>query len=296
MPVVGVLRSGAGEPFNSTFRSALAGMGYVDGRNIRYLEREAMGSGEDLDALAEELVRAQVDVIVALAPPAAVAAKRATRSIPVVAVAIGDPVASGLVTSLARPEGNVTGSTRMLTEMSVKHVELLKQMAPGTSRLAVMFNPANSSHPPALRAIEAAARPLGIEVRPYEVRGSEALSRTLPSLPLDRANGLAFLADPEFGSQQAMIAKFALENRIPSICNYTEFPKAGGLAGYAPDILDEFRSTAEYVDRILKGAKPGDLPVRQPVTFELVVNLRTARTLGLRIPAEVLVRANQVIE
>jgi putative ABC transport system substrate-binding protein len=295
-PTIGILTSGRAEPFEKVFRGALQELGYVEGRNVRFEIRRADDRVSDLPALAAELVRARVDVIVALAPPAGLAAKNATRTIPIVVAAIGDPVASGLVANLARPEGNLTGSTRMLTEMSIKHVEFLKQVAPKLSRLSVLWNPANSSHGPALKAVEAAARALSIDPRSYQVSALSDYDTVFSALLRDRANGLLFLADPVFGGHQRRIADFALTNRLPAICNFTEFAELGGLMAYAPNLYEEYRGAAVYADKILKGAKPGELPIQQPTKFELVINVKTARALDLKIPQSVLLRVDRMIE
>jgi putative ABC transport system substrate-binding protein len=246
--------------------------------------------------LAADLVRLQVDVIVTLAPQATLAAKQATQSIPIVFVAMGDPVASGVVPSLARPGANVTGTTRMISEMSVKHVELLKEAVPSLSKLAVLWNPTNSSHAPALRAVEAAARSLSLPIQPLQVRAVAELDGTFDSIIREKADGVLFIADPIFFIQLKRMADFVASSRLPAIANFTEFPKLGGFMGYAPSLPDEFRHAASHIDKILKGAKPADLPVEQPTRFQLVINLKTARALGLTIPPTLLARADEVIE
>jgi putative ABC transport system substrate-binding protein len=246
--------------------------------------------------LAAELVRLQVDVIVTLAPQATLAAKRATQTIPIVFVAMGDPLASGVVASLAKPGANLTGTTRMISEMSAKHVELLKEAVPSLARLAVLWNPTNSSHRPALQAVDAAARSLSLPIHPLEVRASADLDGAFAAVIADRDDGVLFIADPVFFIQLERIADFVASNRLPAIANFIEFPKLGGLMGYAPSIPDEFRHAASHIDKILKGANPGDLPVEQPTRFQLVINLTAARMLGLEVPPMLLARADEVIE
>ncbi|TMJ22484.1 MAG: ABC transporter substrate-binding protein, partial [Alphaproteobacteria bacterium] len=246
--------------------------------------------------LARELVDTPVDVIVTLAPPATVAARNATQTIPIVFVAIGEPVASGLVASLARPGANLTGTTRMLPEMSAKHVELLKTAVPSLSKLAVLWNPINTSHRPALKAVEAAALSLSIQIRPFEVRGPAELDLIFAAISADRADGLLFVADPVFFIHLKRIAEFVASTRLPAIASFIEFPKLGGLMGYAPSIPDEFRHAAGHIDKILKGAKPADLPVELPTKFQLVINLKTGNALGLNLPATLIATADEVIE
>jgi len=211
-------------------------------------------------------------------------------------VAIGDPLASGLASSLAHPGGNLTGMTRMLSEMSVKHVELLKQAVPSLSRLAVLFNPGNSSHAPALNAVADTAQALSVQVRPFRVRAPAEIDPVFAAVRSERADGVLFLADPIFFPHLKRIAELVDSGHLPAIANFVEFPKLGGLMGYAPSIPDEFRHAARHVDKILRGAKPGDLPVEQPTKFELVINLKTAKALGLTIPPTLLARADEVIE
>jgi putative ABC transport system substrate-binding protein len=295
VPRVGVLWPNPPATFD-WFRQGLSDLGYVEGRNITFEYRWAEGKLGQLPELAAELVRLKVDVIVTLAPPAAQAAKNATQTIPIVFVAIGDPVASGLVANFARPGGNLTGTTRMTSEMSVKHLELLKEAVPSTSQLSILWNPANSSHAPALKALEAPARSLRIKLRLVEVRSPEDLDGVFTSLARDRPDGVVFIADPIFFIHLQRMADLLAANRLPGITLFTEFPRLGGLMGYAPSLSDEFRLAATHVYKILKGAKPGDLPVQEPTKFEFVINLKTAKVLGLTIPPSLLQRADQVIE
>ena len=277
-------------------RQGLKDFGYVEGQNIVFEFRWAEGKLDQLPEMATELVRLQVDVIVTLAPQATLAAKQATQSIPIVFVAMGDPVASGVVPSLARPGANVTGTTRMISEMSAKHVELLKEAVPSLSKLAVLWNPTNTSHRPALQAVEAAARSLSLPFEPLQVRAVAELDGTFDSIIREKADGVLFIADPIFFIQLKRMADFVASSRLPAIANFTEFPKLGGLMGYAPSLPDEFRHAAGHIDKILKGAKPADLPVEQPTRFQLVINLKTAKALGVKISDNLLSLADEVIE
>ena len=277
-------------------RQGLRDLGYAEGRNINFEFRWAEGRLDQLPALGAELVALHVDLIITLAPPATLAAKSASQTIPIVFVGIGDPLASGLVSSLAHPGGNLTGTTRMLSEMSVKHVELLKQAVPSLSRLAVLFNPGNSSHEPALKAVATTAQALSVQVRPFQVRGPVEIDAVFAAVRSERADGVLFLADPIFFIHLKRMTELVNSEHLPAIANFVEFPKLGGLMGYAPSIPDEFRHAARHIDKILRGAKPGDLPVEQPTKFELVINLKTAKALGLTVPPALLARADEVIE
>jgi putative tryptophan/tyrosine transport system substrate-binding protein len=295
IPRIGVLWPNPPATFDF-MRQGLKDFGYVEGQNISFEFRWAEGKLDQLPELAAELVRLQVDVIVTLAPQATLAAKHATQTIPIVFVAMGDPLASGVVASLARPGANLTGTTRMISEMSAKHVELLKETVPALSKLAVLWNPTNSSHRPALQAVDAAARSLSLQVLPFEVRAPAELDSIFAAITRERADGLLFIADPIFFIQLKRMADFAATNRLPAICNFIEFPKLGGLLGYAPSLPDEFRHAASHIDKILKGAKPAELPVEQPTRFQLVINLKTAKALGLDAPPTLIARADEVIE
>jgi putative ABC transport system substrate-binding protein len=295
IPRIGVLWPNPPETFEF-MRQGLQDLGYVEGRNIGFEFRWAEGMLDRLPELAAELVRIQVDVIVTLAPQATLAAKSATPTIPVVFVAMGDPLASGVVDSLAHPGANLTGTTRMISEMSAKHVELLKQAVPPLASLAVLWNPTNSSHRPALLATEAAARSLSLQVHPLEVRAPGELDGAFAAIGERPSGGVLFIADPVFFIHLKRMVDLVASRRLPAICNFIEFPKLGGFMGYAPSIPDEFRHAASLVDKILKGARPADLPVEQPTRFQLVINLKTAKALGLEVPPSLLARADEVIE
>ena len=295
IPRIGVLWPNPPATFEFV-RQGLRELGYIEGQSIRFEFRWAEGKLDQLPELARELVGIPVDVILTLAPPATVAARNATQTIPIVFVAIGEPVASGLVASLARPGANLTGTTRMLPEMSAKHVELLKTAVPSLAKLAVLWNPINTSHRPALQAVEAVALSLSVQVRPLEVRGPAELDGVFAVIAGDRADGVLFIADPVFFINLKRMAEFVASTRLPAIANFIEFPKLGGLMGYAPSIPDEFRHAAGHIDKILKGAKPADLPVELPTKFQLVINLKTAKVLGLNLPPTLLATADEVIE
>jgi ABC-type uncharacterized transport system substrate-binding protein len=274
IPRIGVLWPNPPAQFEF-IRRPLVELGYVEGKNIRFEVRWAEGALDELPEMAQDLVRLPVNLIITLGPPATLAAQRETGTIPIVFVAMGDPIASGVVASLARPGGNLTGTTRMISEMSVKHVELLKEAYPALSNLAVLWNPNNSSHPPALRAVESSAPPLLLQTRPLEVRSVNDLEPAFRAVIQDRADGLLFIADPIFFIQLSRLADFVTANRLPAIGDFVEFPKSGGLMKYAPSLPDEYRHAAKHIDLILKGANPGDLPVEQPVKFQFVINLKT---------------------
>jgi putative tryptophan/tyrosine transport system substrate-binding protein len=295
MRSVGVLWPNPPSQFEP-IRQGLKDLGYVEGKDIRFEFRWAEGALEKLPEMAMDLARIPVDLMVTLSPLATLAAQRATQTIPIVFVAMGDPVASGVVTSLARPGANLTGTTRMIVEMSAKHVEMLKEVYPALYNLAVLWNPTNSSHLPALRAAEASAKRLSVQVLPQEVRTVTDLDNALSTMLQRRADGLLFIADPIFFIQLKRMADFLITNRLPAITNFVEFPKVGGLVGYAPSLSEEYRHAANYIDKILGGANPADLPIEQPTKFQLVINLKTARLLGVIVPPTLLARADEVIE
>jgi putative ABC transport system substrate-binding protein len=295
MPLIGVLWPNPPSQFEF-MRQRLADLGYVEGKNIRFEFRWAEGSLDKLPELALDLVGIPVDLLITLAPPATLAAQRATRTIPIVFVAMGDPLASGVVASLARPGANLTGTTRMISEMSAKHVELLKEGYPALSNLAVLWNPNNSSHRPALSAVETSARTLSLQILPLEVRAVADLDNVFKAILQRRADGVLFIADPIFFIQLKRMADFMMANRLPAIANFVEFPKLGGFMGYAPILRDEYGQAAKQIDQILNGANPADLPVEQPTKFQLVINAKTAKMFGIDMPPTLLARADEVVE
>ena len=282
--------------FDEAFRQGLRELGYVEGQNIVIEYRWAERRDERLPDLAAELVSLKVDVIVAGGTPAPLAAKHATRTIPIVMSTAGDPIGSGLVASLARPGGNVTGLSARSPELGGKRLQLLKEVVPGVSRVAVLWNAANPYAALVVRETEAAARTLGVQVQSLEVRGPDDFENALPAAIRGRAGALIVVGDPLLFSYRMRIADFAARNRLPAAYNLREFAEAGGLMAYGENLADLYRRAATYVDKILKGAKPADLPVEQPTKFELVINLKTAKALRLTIPQSVLIRADEVIQ
>jgi ABC-type uncharacterized transport system substrate-binding protein len=279
------------------FRQGLRELGWVEGQNIIIEYRWAEGRFDRLPDLAAELVRLQVDVIVAAPTPAALAAKNATGTIPIVGMSLTDPIGPGLVASLARPGGNVTGvSYGVGAEIFGKDLELLKEVVPKVRRVAVLSNPANPARPLTISNVKRAARSLGLELQLLEARGPGDFDGAFAAMTKERVGALLVVTDPAFIPHRARLVDLAARNRLPSIFTQREDAEAGGLMSYGPRLSDVYRCGATYVDRILKGEKPADLPVQQPTTFELVINLKTAQTLDLTIPPSLLQRADQVIE
>jgi putative ABC transport system substrate-binding protein len=282
------------------FRQGLRDLGYVEGRNLVLEFRSADGKHERYPALAAELVALKVDVIVAAGgTPSALAAKQATATLPIVFINVGDAVTSGLVTSLARPGGNVTGLSVVAPELISKRIELLTQAVPGVSRIAVLWQPGaleERTEKDRLQRAEVAGRTLGIRLQFVEARGPKDLDRAFSDITRARAGALTDLEGSVFWSERKRLVDLAAKNRLPAVYALREFVDVGGLMSYGPDFADLWRRAAPYVDKILKGAKPADLPVEQPTKFELVINLKTAKALGLTIPQSVLARADQVVE
>jgi putative tryptophan/tyrosine transport system substrate-binding protein len=278
------------------FRQGLRELGYVEGQNIAIEYRFAEGRPERLPALAAELVHLKVDVIVTAAPAAPEAAQRATNTIPIVFAVVGDPVAVGLVASVARPGGNITGLSSMAPEVVGKQLELLKEVAPKISRMAVLQNPSNQAHPFVLRQAEGAARTLGLQLHIVQAGTPAEIDAAFATMRSQRAGGVLILRDSFFLAQRAQIAALAAKDRLPSVYGLKEQAEAGGLMAYGASTPPMYRRAATYVDKILKGAKPSDLPVEQPTKFELVINLKTAKALGLTIPPSLLQRADEVIQ
>jgi len=278
------------------FRQRLRELGYVEGQNIAIEYRFGEGRPERLPALAAELVRLKVDVIVTGASPAHEAAKQATSTIPIVFAVAGDPVADGLVASLARPGGNITGLATMGAAVVGKQLELLKEVAPKVSRVAVLQNPSNHGHPPTLRQAEGAARALGLQLQILQALTPSEIDAAFAAMSRQRAGGVLVLRDGLFLAQRTQIAALAAKSRLPVVYGFREEAEAGGLMAYGADVALMYRRAATYVDRILKGAKPADLPVEQPTKFDLIINLKTAKALGLTIPPSLLQRADQIIQ
>ncbi len=277
-------------------RQGLRDLGYVEGQTIALEVRWAEGRPERFPELVTEMVRHKVDVMVVATTPGALAAKKSTQTIPIVMVTVGDPVGSGLLVSLARPGGNLAGLSLMNPEISGKRLQLLKEVLPGVTHVAVLTNPRNPIHAVFWQETQEAARKLGVQVQALEVRGPEDFERAFRAATRGRAGALLAFDDSLTIGYRSWIAALAARSRLPAMYGFREFPDAGGLMSYGPNLPDLYRRTATYVDKILKGANPADLPVEQPTRFELVVNLKTAKALGLTIPPSILVRADQVIQ
>jgi putative ABC transport system substrate-binding protein len=278
------------------FRDGLRALGYEEGRNIVIEYRWAEGEYERFPALIAELVASNVDVIVTAGTPASLAVKKATTTIPLVMVAVGDPVATGLVASLARPGGNITGLTSISSEMEGKRLELLREVVPKVSHIAVLWNAASPIQVIEEGEVRAAAGVLGVKMLSLGVRTREEIDDALATIIRERPDALLVLADRLFLHHRTRIIDFAAQERLPGVHAYRELIEAGGLMSYGPSYADMHRRAAAYVDKILKGAKPADLPVERPVKFELVVNLKAAKALGLTIPPSVIFRADEIIE
>jgi ABC-type uncharacterized transport system substrate-binding protein len=279
------------------FRDGLRELGYVEGKNFQLEARWGDGKLERLPALAAELVEAKVDVLVAVSSPGVVAAHQATRTIPIVMPLSSDPVGDGLVASLARPGGNITGLSVMAPELGEKRIQLLKEMFPKISHaMAVLWNPAYVGMRARFEQAQVAAPAVGLTVRSMEVRDTRELDVAFEAIIREHPEALLILVDPFTRSQRSRIVEFAAEQRLPAIYESSEFVDVGGLASYGPNIADQFRRAATYVDKILRGAKPADLPIEQPTKFELVINMRAAKALGIKFPESILLRADKVIE
>jgi putative tryptophan/tyrosine transport system substrate-binding protein len=281
---------------DEAFRQRLRQLGYVEGKNIVIEYRYAEGKSERLPDLAAELVGLKVDVIVTVSPSATLAAKKASGTIPIVFAAANDPVGTGLVSSLARPGGNITGLSLMVPDLDGKRLELLKEAFPSVARVAFLWNPSGSRGNPALTVMEAAAKALVLKLLSLEVRSLDDFESAFARAKKERAQELITTTGGLINTQQRRVLDFAAKNRLPAIYHYSEFVEAGGLMSYGPDNTDVWRRAATYVDKILKGAKPADMPVEQPTKFEFLVNLKAATQIGLTIPNRVLERANKVIK
>jgi putative tryptophan/tyrosine transport system substrate-binding protein len=281
------------------FLHGLHDLGYVEGRNVVIEYRDAEGKYERFPALATELVALKVDVIVVTSTPSAVAVKQATRTIPIVFTWAADPIGSGLVTSLAWPGGNITGLSFLAADLVGKRLELLKQAVPGVSRVAALWHPGDyveRMEKDMLTAADHAARALGLQLQVVEARGPEDFDRAFSDMTRARADAVTVQSTNIFFIERTRLVDLAAKNRLPAMYLSREFVDAGGLMSYGPNVADLHRRAATYVDKILKGAKPGDLPVEQPTKFELVINLKTANALGLTVPPAILARADEVIE
>jgi putative tryptophan/tyrosine transport system substrate-binding protein len=297
VPRVGILgERAADDPFLAAFRQGLQEFGHVPGGNIALEYRYLNGMSERAPALAAELVALKADVLVVGGTVSAQAARAATATIPIVFTSVGDPVASGLATSLARPGRNVTGVTNVSFELLGKQLEFLKALVPQVSRIAILHNPTNPAMGAAvLDAARTAARTLGVQIHFVEVRRPADIERAFSAANAWRAGAVLAASDPVLGFQLEQVAKLAAQHRLPTVYSRREFPDRGGLLAYGPSFAENYRRAALYVDKILRGAKAGELPVEQPTKFDLVINLKTARALHLTIPPALLARADEVI-
>jgi putative ABC transport system substrate-binding protein len=298
-PRIGILSAGPLPPRKhqwEAFRQGLRELGYVEGENIVLEFRAPQEEGGRHEDLAADLARLKVNVIVAATTPAIQAAMGATSTIPIVMATSNDPVEAGLVASLARPGGNVTGLSTLAVELSAKRLQLLREIVPGVSRVAVLWNPDTPGTPAMLRQTEDAARALGIQLLKLEVRRADDIEKAFGAAVKSRAGALFTLEDRLFYGLRARVADLALKHRLPAISGLRPFAEAGGLAVYGPSDTENYRRAATYVDKILKGAKPADLPVEQPTQFELIINTKTAKAIGLTIPQSVLLRADRIIQ
>ena len=299
VPRIGVLLLGTPTSFaprTQAFVEGLRDLGYVEGRTVAIEWKWGQDRDDLLPDLAAELVRSQVDVIVTAGTPPAKALKNATRTIPIVMAIVGDPVAAGLVDSLARPGGNATGFSIVATDLSGRRLQLLKEIVPGLSSVAVMSNLANPQSQMELRETQSAARRLDLRLHSVPISADTSIENAFEKIKKEPVQALIVVTDAILYSQRSQILDLAAGTRLPAMYPYRDFPEAGGLMSYAPSDRDLFRRAASYVDRILKGANPGDLPVEQPTKFELVINLKTAKALGLAVPPTLLASADEVIE
>jgi len=278
------------------FRQGLQDLGWVEGKTISIEYRYAEGRNDRLPDLAADLVRLKVDILVTSVTPDALAAKSATKTIPIVMAAAGDPVASGLVDSLARPGGNITGLSQMNPDLAGKRLELLKEIVPKISRVAVFWNPQDQMSTISWNELQPPARSLGVQLYSIEIRSSSDFDKAFEDATMARVGALAIMPAPVFVTNLNRIADLAAKSRLPSIFHVKEFVDSGGLVAYGTDRSELFRRAAIYVDKILKGTKPADLPIEQPTKFELMINLKTAKQIGVTIPPSVLYRADKVIK
>jgi putative tryptophan/tyrosine transport system substrate-binding protein len=295
-PHVGILSPP--EPLTAldVFQRGLRDLGYTEGDGVRIQYRSSGGHDDHFPAMAAELVALKVDVILAITPPAIRAAQGATATIPIVMVLSGDPVRSGLVQSLARPGGNTTGPATLTADLAAKRLEVFKEAVPNLREVVFLANPTYPGIREAMTQTESAGRTLGVRVRSSEVRAPIDIDTAFAAMLRARPGGLLIMPDPVTSAQMTRIVEFATKHRLPAMDGRKQFPERGGLVAYGIDYAEHVRASIRYADRILKGAKPADLPVEQPTKFELVINLKTAKALGLTIPQSLLLRADQVIQ
>ena len=296
---IGVLWPGPASPPNArieAFRHGLRELGYVEGRNVEMVYRYAGGDYARLPDLAADLVRLKVDVILGAGAPAVSAAQKATTTIPIVIGTAGDPVGTGFAQSLARPGGNITGLSDLSSDLGSKLLDLLIGTVPRLSRVGVLTNPGNPSHGTILVGIQSAASNMGVAIVHATARSADEINRALANLAQEKAGAVIATADPLFNVHTHRIAESAVRLRLPTISGYLPFAEDGGMMSYGPDFSENFRRAATYVDKILKGANPGDLPIEQVTRVSLMVNLKTAQSLGITVPQSILLRADRVIE
>jgi len=293
---LGATAAGASPHVVEAFRQSLREQGYVEGQNLAIEFRWAEGRADRFPALAAELVSLAVDVIFAPTTPAALAAKDATTTIPIVFVLVGDPVGTGLVQSLARPGGTITGTALLSPEVNEKRLELLKETVPGLSRVAVLLNPGRQAHEQQVKDLSGAGRVLGVQIRAVGVQRAEDLEGAFAAMSRESAGAVFVLVSPLHHLEMQRIVDLAKQHRLPAVMEFNDFAEKGGLMAYGPRAVDLYRRAGSHVGKILKGTKPADLPVEQPTKFELVINLKTAKALGLTIPQSILIRADQVIQ
>jgi ABC-type uncharacterized transport system substrate-binding protein len=296
-PRIGILQPGKPpEPLVEALQQRLQELGYVEGKTIAFEYRWALGSLDKLSDLAKELAGSKVDVISTLSTPAALAALNATRTIPIVFTGVGDPVGAGVVPNLAQPGGNITGISLLATELSAKRLEVLREIAPSTSQVAMLWNDTNPSMVLRAREVQQAATKMGVDIQSIGVHVPIDLDSAFITIESGRADALLTLVDPFTREHRKRIVDFAAQKRLPAMYEAREFVDAGGLIGYGPSLIATNRRAAEYIDKVLKGTKPADLPVEQPSKFELVIDMKTARALGVTIPQAILLLADEVIE
>ena len=296
IPVIGLLDAGQRLEWWAVFRKEIKELGYVEGQTVAFEERFANGKFEQLAALAQELVRRKVAVIVTSGTVTAAVTRDATRTIPIVMATGDDPVAGGLVKSLGRPGGNLTGVTSLNAQVMGKRFEQFREALPKIARLAVLWHRENAASATQVREIETTARPSKITIQSVAVKTPDELPQAVATIARERAGGVFVISGPSFFSERQRLADLALKHRLPSMYSQSEYVDAGGLLSYGPSYPGLFRQAAHYVDKILKGAHPGDLPIERPTTFELVVNLKTARALGITLPSQTLLRASRSIQ
>jgi putative ABC transport system substrate-binding protein len=294
--VIGLLDGGERVEWWDAFKQQLRELGYVEGRNVSFEQRYAKGKLEALPALANELVQLRVAVIVTSSTSAAIATERATRTIPIVMASGGDQVSRGLAASLARPGGNVTGVASLTPDLMGKRFELLREAAPRSSRIGALWHADNNSSMTSVRELDGAAARAKVPFQSFPIREAAELTTAFSAMTRERIDAIIVVNGPEIFTERKRIAELALKHRLPAIYGSAEYADAGGLMAYGPSYQALFRRAALYVDKILKGAKPGDLPIEQPTTFELIINANAARALGLALPQSILVRANRVIQ